>query len=226
MRYLKTILLTATLALVCFLRIYSIEIPLDKRTVEQGSRINIAYVDIEKVFREHQLTKRLKDEFQAEVEKRKAEIDKVQAGVDELQKVMLATSTVITQIKSQIETKKILLAAATDQARISEDRELAKGSEIASLEELLTRKEAELEETKKVCDLKGTEIEQMVCKNRDELLNLEEKNTSQVLTDIYRVMQKLAEEEEVTIILDKNEVLYGKEVRDLTDKVIERLHGR
>jgi Skp family chaperone for outer membrane proteins len=217
MRNLKTVLFAASVTAICLLRGYSVEIPLEKKSIEQGTRINIAYVDIERVFKEHQMTQRLKDEFQAEVEKRKKDLDKMQGGVDELKKVILASSTVVNQLQAQIETKKKLTPVTTGQAG---------ESDISNMEAILQQREAELEVARKACDTKSSELEQMVCKNRDELLNLEDKNTAKVLSDIYAVMQKIADEEELTIILDKNEVLYGKDVRDLTDKVIERLHGR
>jgi Skp family chaperone for outer membrane proteins len=221
------------------LRSYAMEIPLERQSVEPGARMNIGYVDIDKVFKENSMTQRYKEEFQAEVARRKAAIDALQGCLDNMQRVIIASSTVIGQLKGQVELKKKLIAinseqiastnqllkGATAQAATTVPAPQAKDADPASLEADIKQQETELEDTKKMCDLKSSELEAALSKNRDELLKLEDKNTSEVLTDIYHVIQKVAEEEDVTIILDKNEVLYGKEVRDLTDKVIERLHG-
>ena len=44
-----------------------------------------------------------------------------------------------------------------------------------------------------------------------------------VLEMIYEAIEKVGQEEGISMILDKREILYGKEVLDITDKVLERL---
>jgi len=70
------------------------------------------------------------------------------------------------------------------------------------------------------------DIEDKVKSNKDELIKLEDTNTKAVLADIYKLLDKLAVEFNLTIVIDKNNVLYGQASQDLTDKVRERMRGR
>ena len=62
--------------------------------------------------------------------------------------------------------------------------------------------------------------------NKQELCDLEARQTDEVLQDIYNIVEKIAKELNINVILDRKDVLYGQPYQDLTDKVIERLQGR
>jgi len=58
------------------------------------------------------------------------------------------------------------------------------------------------------------------------MVKLEASNTQDVLSDIYKMLEKIAVEENLTIVVDKNNVLYGQASQDLTEKLRDRMRGR
>jgi Skp family chaperone for outer membrane proteins len=52
---------------------------------------------------------------------------------------------------------------------------------------------------------------------------LQTQKTYDVMSRIYAVLQTLARDEGVTVVMDKAYVLYGEDTVDLTDKLIQRL---
>jgi len=56
-----------------------------------------------------------------------------------------------------------------------------------------------------------------------ELSRMEKECAAGVLEELYKVLQKIASEEDLILIIDKNYILYAPEPYDITPKVIERL---
>ena len=56
-----------------------------------------------------------------------------------------------------------------------------------------------------------------------ELSEYEEAQTKQLLGKIYNAMQKLAQQEEISVVADKRNILYGKKTSDLTQKLLNLL---
>jgi len=61
---------------------------------------------------------------------------------------------------------------------------------------------------------------------KEDIIKLEADNTKAVLNDIYKMLEKIAVEDNLTIVIDKNNVLYGRASQDLTDKLRDRMRGR
>jgi Skp family chaperone for outer membrane proteins len=97
---------------------------------------------------------------------------------------------------------------------------------IQGKEAAVREKEAAIDGLKKELEQQRASLRLKVRQNKDELSQLEEKQTAEVLADMYELLQKVAKDENVTIIIDKNDILYGQASLDLTDKVRERLQGR
>lgn len=58
-----------------------------------------------------------------------------------------------------------------------------------------------------------------------ELSEYEEAQTKQLLGRIYNAMQKLAQQEEISVVADKRNILYGKKTSDLTQKLLNLLEA-
>ena len=52
---------------------------------------------------------------------------------------------------------------------------------------------------------------------------LQTEKTYGVMSKIYAVLQTLARDEGITVVLDKSYVLYGEDTVDITDKLIQRM---
>ena len=70
------------------------------------------------------------------------------------------------------------------------------------------------------------DISKRIKQNKEDLIKLEEKNTAAVLSDLYAIVQKMADAEGMGVIFDKNSMLCGQTCKDMTPKVLERLKGR
>jgi len=247
----KSIRLTLPFML-CFLAAsHAMEIPLDGRaqSTENGAAAaeNFAYIDIERIFAEHPMTARFKEEFQHELDKRKTELQIMENEIAAQQRIVVSTGTEITKTRIQIELLKNMslpapaVTASTDTATSTLQPSSAPAvqnivtpsttpaqipADIAALENELREKEAGLETIKQGITKKQEAVAQKIKQNKEELLSIEEKQTQKVLSDIYHLLDIIAKEERLSIIIDKNNVLYGQAGQDITEKVSERLQGR
>ena len=57
------------------------------------------------------------------------------------------------------------------------------------------------------------------------LLELENRRSEILLGKIYTVIQEVARENGVGVVVDKNQILFGQNSVDLTEKVIKKLEG-
>ncbi|MBN1823976.1 MAG: OmpH family outer membrane protein [Endomicrobiales bacterium] len=229
--------------------VHGFEIPVDG--VYGGSKSEsgggaIGYVDIEKIFREHPMTERLKKKFISEIENKRKEIADMEAVMCAMQDVYISTSTEIKGLENDVATlknileeekagpKMMLLPGTTEYVEMKKTPAQIAASTptavipglIAEKEKTIMAKKTDLEMMKKEVEDKRSEIDARVRQNKEELMLLEERQTGEILKDINEILEKLAEEEGITVILDKNNLLYGKTVKDLTDDVRERIRGR
>ena len=98
------------------------------------------------------------------------------------------------------------------------DAQTAHAAALASFDERISQKEAELarRETQAREEQAGAE------KN---LLDLESRRSEILLGKIYRSVQEIARREGVSVVVDKTGILYGHNAVDLTEKVLKHLKG-
>lgn len=58
-----------------------------------------------------------------------------------------------------------------------------------------------------------------------DLLKYEESKTKHILGKIYTALKELSEQEEISVVVDKRDILYGKNTVDLTQRLIELLEN-
>ena len=208
----------------------------------QGTAGAIGYVDIDRVFREHPLTRRSRDEFKQEVEKRRKAIDAMQQSIADTEKTVLSSTTIMDQERAEVESLRSqpsqapakpqpLSLSTTEYATIFPDIAQSTSAAVSpdiirSKETSIKTKEADLEKMKGDLAAMKADIAIRLQKDKEDLTRLEEKQTSDVMADIYYVLEKIAKEENITVVFDKNNILYGQSVQDITDKTLERLKGR
>jgi len=126
---------------------------------------------------------------------------------------------------------------ATQQATLSLKREieqkqealLREEEEVARLQKELREKEVVLSEAEK--NKRQMEIEARISalqkeaeRARQELVDKERQLTESIIKSIKGVIVKIAKSEGFDLILEKDSILYGEEIIDLTDKVIAELN--
>ncbi|MFH1368273.1 MAG: OmpH family outer membrane protein [Elusimicrobiota bacterium] len=224
---------------------YPVEISLDNFKVDGNkTSSSIGYADMEKVFESHPLTKRLQAEFNTEAEKRKKDIDAARQEITATENIVKSSSTAILQLKIELDALKTNFAAqqamppqpepvmlSTEAAApVAVSTETAKPAldqaMITQKEVEIKEKEAGIDKMKKDIEKKNIELMRLIDKSKKELGELEEKHTGAVLSDLYSILEKITIEENLSMIVDKGNILYGHSAQDYTDKVLERLRGR
>jgi Skp family chaperone for outer membrane proteins len=229
--------------------VFAIQIPLDMHATTEGKAapVNIGYVDMEKLFAAHPMTRRYKEEFTSEVSRRKKELSDKETQLSGYETAISTTSAEIARIGVEVDIiKKYSTAASTTTAQTFAP---STGSAVApalstgtaasvvpaptTTETALQTKEAAVQQLNTLVQISREqstalrdEISRMYKNNKEELALLERQQSEKVLTDIYHVIEKLAIEEHLSIIMDKNNILYGQMVKDVTNDVLERLQGR
>ncbi|MFC1501395.1 OmpH family outer membrane protein [Elusimicrobiota bacterium] len=233
--FIKAILLLSFISMP--LSLMAIDIPLDSFSIspdgKAGSKdkngnyvLNLGYVDASTLFDEHPMKERLKKTFLDELKKKQKGMD------EEKNSISLLESSVS---KERDETAK--LTSDLEEFRITSQKMIDSSSNTAKIEKKIKDdikgKEKEISEKEK--SIKGIEenikskkegLIALKQNNMEELEKLEKKQTALVLDDLYKVIEDLAKEENITVILDKNNILYGKKLKDFTPKVRQRLKGR
>ena len=77
-----------------------------------------------------------------------------------------------------------------------------------------------------IFNAKNNEYENRKKEVDKELKEFDHNNTLKILGEIYKIIEEIAKEENISIIVDKSNILYGLSGIDLTDKVKERLQGK
>jgi len=200
MKKLLYITIAATI-LKCFLLNYShaLNIPLGK---SDGKSTAVGYVDMELIFQEFPETKKAKQEYYAEVEKRRKALSDQEAEIERINQRLVVLKTTLED----------LLVATSTSTAVDSSTDTVHFQESESLETELAKKKDELEISRK--------------KAVKELEKLEENRSLQILGRIYNILKDLAQEEGISMVVDKTSILYGSEAVDLTYKLRNRLRGR
>lgn len=198
---------------------------------------NIAYVDMEKAFNEHPLSNRAKEEFTVEVEKRKDELLGMENELLKLQSDLKLKESEIkdaqdkmdlvkteTPIKSSTTTSSYSILQSTLAASYLSSDKMAEL--LKSTEEEVKIKQKEYNEISINIEKKRAELANKNKKNKDELCLLEECKSAEVLKDIFQIVNKVAQDEGISMIIDKNDVLFAQPYQDITQKVLDRMRGR
>jgi len=209
----------------------------------------IAYVDMEKAFAEHPLSSRSKEEFTVEVEKRKDELLAMENELLKLQSNLTAKeaeikdaedkmnllSTELPVIESTFSFASTIKSTSTISSLSSIRASTSTASSLSSdkMTELLKStndemkiKQGEYNAISIDIEKKRAEIADKNKKNKDELCTLEECKSAEVLKDIFQIINKVAQDEGISMIIDKNDVLFAQPYQDITDKVLDRMRGR
>jgi Skp family chaperone for outer membrane proteins len=82
-----------------------------------------------------------------------------------------------------------------------------------------------LDAMKKDLQTKEQEFEEARKRALDDLATFESKQSQVILGRIYEALVSLADEEQLTLVVDKSSILYGSASTDLTEKLQERIRG-
>lgn len=231
--------------LACFLALASaapsraIELSLEENRAERGS---VGFVDMHKLFSASPDAARAKEGFaeivrqaQDRVNLKKTEVLKLRHGLEDakIERDLIAKSTTSPTVVPQ--------PPPADSADIDQTRVLALPGMTAStapvpspstaapqglsIAQQLLEWDGRISGLQADLDLKEAELQREQQDADRGLLDVEGRQTDQVLARLYRAVSEVARREGVSVVIDKTTILYGHPAVDLTDKVLKYLKG-
>jgi len=216
-----------------FFSYYCFGIEISLEGTEKGKTLSIACVDMEKLYKEYPKVEQSKKEYeslkkekQTEIEEKEKEIKEIQDEIkkieQEIEKAKMQTSQQVEPvITSTSPETSVLVSTETPSEIVTLSTSTAVEQKID-----ISKLELELQEKNKLLEEKKVECEELKNKTQKELKEFETSKTMIIMADLYKIIKELAEEENISIVVEKGNILYGLPNIDITDKVIDRLRGK
>ncbi len=183
--------------------LHAVEIPLD---VKEGKMTNIAYVDMELVYNVSPQKSKMMEAYNELKKNYDVKISSITAAIESKKEEFENISKEIEKIKSRP-------AVAASTGTETADTSLSGAYEKELTKKLIADSVNNLEK----------DLQEIREKMASEMAEFEKAEVSDVLEQIYRVLEAIAKEDELSLIIDKNYILYGPPGYDITHKVVERL---
>jgi Skp family chaperone for outer membrane proteins len=199
----------------------ALDIPLEGGGGGGTGKLSIGYVDMEKIFQLYPKTMDAKADYarqlkakREELAKREAELNAVQTKLTVLESTLKTGAAPLGHSDVDSSTSTTNPTPSVEESAIDPNLENAEAKEPQSLVTLrkeLQDKKADFEEQRK--------------RAQDDLLAFERRQSQIILGNIYQALRDLAQEEQVTVVVDKSSILYGDATIDLTDKLQNKVRG-
>jgi len=188
----------------------ALEIPLGGAAAAGGGSggASVGFVDMDRIFQIYPQTQAAKEDYAKQLQKRRDQLAEKEAQVNNLKsRISILESTV----------KDIGTAAPPDDAVTSDGTtpSPSPGNAGASnLQDMKTQLETQI-----------LEYEDLRKQAEKDLAVFQSRQSEIILGKIYESLRDLAQEEQLTVIVDKASILYGDTAIDLTDKLQAKVRG-
>jgi Skp family chaperone for outer membrane proteins len=173
----------------------ALEIPLERGGGGKKGAV-VAFVDMERVYKDFPETRKAKQEYKVQLDKIKQELANKDAELDDLRQQL--------EVLKAARSSDISTGTATSPASMPDSG--------------VSQKESQLQELE-------SGIEQARAEAADALGVFEKKRAEQIFGKLYKSLVQLADEKGVDIVVDKASLLYGQAALDLTDLLSRRVRG-
>ncbi len=186
--------------------------------------IRIAVVDMDKILDSVPQVKSIEEEYFKLKQSKEKEISELQQEIEELIKKRILIQTEISMLETQIQqiNKKIFSSTSTVEGETA-DLEQEVKEKVKQLESDIEVKRKNLHELEKEVEEKKNLIEEKKRGIEVELKKFKDKKEAEIYGFLYTIIEKIAEEEKINIVIEKSSILYGVPEIDITDKVIKYL---
>jgi Skp family chaperone for outer membrane proteins len=191
---------------------WALDIPLEGGGGGAGNVLSIGYVDMERIYQLYPKTRVAKEDYSKQLRAKRAEL----AGKE---KELLAIKNRLSVLESTLKNGGADPAAAAGAAPVDD------AAIDPSLENLEAKEPAALIQLKKELEEKQADFEEQRKRAQDDLIAFERRQNQVILGNIYQALRDLAQEQQVSIVVDKTSVLYGDATIDLTDKLQDKVRG-
>lgn len=186
---------------------HAIDIPLSGG-FDGDSQGKIGYVDMDLIFQVYPQTRYAKEDYAKQLKVKREELESKEK---ELQGIRERIAVIESTLKGAVLPDQ---PVDTSTDSIDGSDQIPAGTKPTSVGDMraeLRQKEAEYEEAR-----------QRAVKD---LAAFESLQSQKILGNIYQALKDLAEEEQITLVVDKSSILYGSATIDLTDRLQEKVRG-
>lgn len=191
-----------------FSPIRALEIPLEKGA---GRGSGVGYVDMELIFQEYPETQKAKKEYFAELTKRREALAQRE---EELATLRQQLGVLRLELGKMNEAGAPSAETSTDTAQAPAVSTVS----VSAVRDTILEREKGLAE-------KEAGLEQARAEAAKAVKDLEERRSLQIFGKLYSALVQLAEENNVSLVVDRASILYGQAAVDLTDKLSRRVRG-
>jgi len=191
---------------VCFLMIglagsaSALEIPLGGGVeAAGGGGTTVGYVDMDRIFQIYPQTQIAKEDYAKQLEKKRQQLREKESQVNALKARIGVLDSAL---------KDLSAAPAADTTTVTN---AGPDSPSSDMKKQLEGQMAELDDLRK--------------QSERDLATFQNQQSQIILGKIYQALRDLAQEEQVTLVVDKSSILYGDTAIDLTDKLQNRVRG-
>jgi Skp family chaperone for outer membrane proteins len=193
----KNMFLIAALFTTLAIGAHALEIPLSNAGGGGNGGAKIGYVDMERIFQVYPQTKAAKDDYRKRLDKLKADLAQRETELGNIRDRIAVLDSTLKNVAPPS------VSGSTESAAAPENMETMRRD--------LQTKETEFEEARK--------------RALEDLASFESRQSQVILGKIYEALVNLAEDEQLTLVVDKSSILFGSASTDLTEKLQERIRG-
>ena len=210
----RNLLILISFVLILSPRLSAIKIPLE------GEREKVAYVNMQSIFEAYPQSQKARAELTKLVTSKKGEVTQRKEEIAQLRGEIASYHMQLDSFKMTPSTRAWTTPGISISTPTTPSTAYAlntsTSSKKLSLEFLIKEKEASLAQ-------KETELPDFLTHSQLEIQNMEEGKTIALLASIYNAIEKLCLEGGYTIVLEKEHILYGGTIVDLTPKILKIL---
>jgi len=221
--------------------VFALEIPVAK----SGDNTRVGFVDMERIFQEYPETRKARTEYRKEIARYKNDISQKEKELEQLEMEIAQMRGTISpaeplSVSSAPSVSPVLFSSAAPGNVFPPDMAISSSTpppvsvtdpDVSpdpsqklfsttpySPENTLSKKEADLLQKREALEkVRGTSVEA--------LRAFEARQSRQILGRLYKALVQLADEQGISLVVDKSAILYGQDTVDLTEALSRRVRG-
>ncbi|MFQ3675761.1 MAG: OmpH family outer membrane protein [Endomicrobiia bacterium] len=206
--------------------------------------IRIGVVDIEKILANYDFAKKWDENFQSFKTAKQSLLMDMEKELDDLVRKKISLRTEVDQLQMQLEqlektyqqkveisTVSVSTSSGTIENLDSVDKKMFDDKcfpiqyeeNINQLKNTILTKQRDFDEITKSVDEKKEQIKNKKQLVEEEILQYKDKIEAEIYAHLYGVIEKVAKQEKLNIVIEKSGILYGLTEIDITDKILKLL---
>jgi len=180
-----------------------------------GDGVKIAYVDMERIFQIFPQTKFAKEDYAKRLRRKREDLQQKETELSNIRGRISVLESTLKELEfsasKATDTINKVNSSTTTSSQTIKREDLGPPEAVQTMKKELEEKEFKLAEDKK--------------RSVEELVAFEKQQSRLILGKLYQALQDLAEEEQITLVIDKSSILYGSANIDLTQKLQKKVRG-